>query len=118
MEKTESAKVFDRWVAFSIISSALRKKVSFKLGRLTYYSNLFIVLVAEPGVARKTQAINFGMEIVESVPDIIMSADATTIQALFDDLESSAVDEPMKDGTLLRHSSVYSIQRIRILLRR
>jgi hypothetical protein len=111
MERTEPAAVFDKWMSFSILSAALRKKVFLQLGRLTYYPNLYVIFVAEPGIARKTQAINFGMELVDAIPDILVSADCTTVQALFDDLENSAVDEPMRDGTMLRHSSVYIVSR-------
>lgn len=111
MAKTEPAAIFDKWIALSILSAALRRKTYLQLGRLTYFPNLYIVLVAEPGVARKTQAILFGLEFVESIPDIIISADATTIPALFDDLENSAIDDPLKDGTIHRHSSIYIVSK-------
>ena len=42
-DDTEPAALFDRWVAYSVIASALQRKVSLKLGRLTYHTNLMIV---------------------------------------------------------------------------
>jgi alpha-L-fucosidase len=83
---TEPAKVFHHWVGMSIMAAALRKKTYVKYGRLRYYPNLYVVLVAEPGVARKSQAINFGVEIMSQVPEIQMSADAITKEALLVDL--------------------------------
>jgi hypothetical protein len=106
MRNTESAAVFDKWVAHSMIAAALRKKVKLPYGRINYYPNLYIVFVAEPGIARKTQAINFGTKILAEVPDIVMSADQITKEALLQDLEAAAQDEPMMDGEPFRHSSI------------
>lgn len=111
VEDTEPAKVFHKWVAMSIIASALRKKTYAKYGRLKYYPNLYIVLVAEPGIARKSQAINFGLELMNQVPEIQTSADAVTKEALLQDLENCAVDEQMPDGSNFRHSSLSIISR-------
>lgn len=105
-ENTESARVFHDWVGISIISSALRKKVKLHLGRLRVYPNTYIVLVAEPGKARKSVAISYGSPIMKSVEDIKISADAITREALLQDLELSAVDSPMHDGRMFKHSSL------------
>jgi hypothetical protein len=103
---TESAKIFHEWVGISLISSVLRKKVKFKLGRLSVYPNLYIVLVAEPGKARKTVAMSYGVPLLKHIEDIKMSADSITREALLQDLERCAVDSPMPDGRLFKHSSL------------
>lgn len=103
---TESAKVFHTWVGISIISAALRKKVKLNLGRLNVYPNMYIVLVAEPGKARKSVSISYGTPILKSIEDIKVSADAITREALIQDLETCAVDSPMPDGTMFKHSSL------------
>jgi len=108
---TEAATVFHKWVGMSVIASALRKKTFAKYGRLKYYPNLYIVLVADPGIARKSQSISFGVELISNVPDIITSADAVTKEALLQDLENCATDATMPDGTQLRHSSLSIISR-------
>jgi len=108
---TEPAAIFDKWTAYSIIAAALRKKASLSLGRINIYPNLYVVFVAEPGLARKSQAINNGMKLMNEVPDIICCADAVTKEALLDDLEGSATDELMPDGTTLRHSSLNVISK-------
>ncbi len=105
-ENTESAPVFHKWAALSTIAASLRRKVHFNFGRIKIYPNLYVVLIAEPGVARKTQAISFAEEIVDGVFGVHLSADCTTPQALLEDIENAAEDAVMNDGTSLRHSSL------------
>jgi hypothetical protein len=111
MDNTEPAAIFDRWVGYSVIASALRRKISLQLGRLVYFPNIYIVLVAEPGVARKTQAIKYGVDFLNTIPDIIKSSDSATKEAMTDDIEGSALDALQPDGTSLRHSSLNIISK-------
>lgn len=111
MKDTEPAAVFDKWTAHSIIAAALRKKVRLPYGRINYYPNLYIIFVAEPGVARKSQAISFGVKILSEIPDIILSADQITKQALLQDLEAAAQPEQMPDGSTFNHSSMSIISK-------
>ncbi len=111
MENTEPAKLFDIWTAYSVVAAALRRKVSLQLGRLVYYPNIYVVFVAEPGVARKTQAIKYGVEFLNKIPEIKVSADSATKEAMTDDIEGSALDALMMDGTPLRHSSLNIISK-------
>lgn len=111
MENTEPAKLFDKWVAYSVIASALRRKVSLQLGRLIYFPNIYVVLVAEPGVARKTQAIKYGVNFLNTIPDIRLSADSSTKEAMTDDMQTSGMDEILSDGGTLRHSSLNIISK-------
>ncbi len=110
-EKTESAKIFHKWVGISMVSSALRKKVWFNFGRFRIYCNLYVVLVAEPGTTRKTQAISYGTRILNEVSSIITSADVITREALLEDLEESADDAQLEDGTIFKHASLSVISR-------
>lgn len=105
-DNTESAKVFHDWVGISIISAVLRKKVKLCLGRISVYPNLYVVLVAEPGKARKSVAISFGNKILKKLEDIQVSADAITREALLQDLETCAVESRMPNNTLFKHSSL------------
>jgi len=103
---TESAKIFHRWCALSAVASVLRRKVWFEFGRISIYPNLYIILVADPGIARKTQAISFQEEILSQISGIVLSADATTPQALMDDLEEAASSVTMADNTSFTHCSL------------
>ena len=103
---TESATIYHRWTAMSVIAAALRKKVHLSLGRINIYPNLYVVFVGEPGGPRKSQAITFGTKLLATVPEIIVCADAITPQAMIQDLEECTQDEPMPDGTVFKHSSL------------
>lgn len=110
-EDTESPLIFHKWVGISMIAAAMRKKTWLSLGRLKIYPNMYVVLVAEPGVARKSQAISYGIDIMNEVNNIVLSADEITKEALLQDLESSAMDDQLEDGSVLRHSSLSIISR-------
>lgn len=110
-ENTESAREFHEWVAYSMIASVLRKKVYLSLGRLRIYPNMYIVLTANPGHARKSQAIDFGLKFLTQIEGINTSADAITKEALLQDLETCAIDTPMPDGSMLKHASLSIISK-------
>lgn len=105
VEETESADIYKTWVGISTISSALRRKTGFSLGRIAVYPNLYVVLVGPPG-ARKTQAIKFGNSLLKTQEDIVISADAITREALLQDLEQAIADYPLNDAKVLRHCSM------------
>jgi hypothetical protein len=110
-EETESSPMFHRWVSLSMLSSVLRKKVWLSLGRIKVFPNMYVVLVAEPGIARKSQAISYGVDLLNEVPGIVLSADAVTKEAMLQDLEAGAVDEVMPNGTNFRHASLSIISK-------
>jgi hypothetical protein len=111
MKNTEPAFVFDKWTAHSLIAAALRKKVKLPYGRINYFANLYVLFVAEPGVARKSQAISFGVDLLSEIPDIVLSADQITKEALLQDLEGSTMDAVLPNGETLKHSSISIISK-------
>lgn len=111
MTNTEPALIFDKWTGFSVIAAALRRKVSLRLGRLIYYPNIYVVFVAEPGVARKTQAIKFGTEFLDAIPEIRVGSDSSTKEALTDDIELAANKDISSDGSDTMHCSLNIISK-------
>jgi len=111
MLNTEPARLFDLWTAYSVIAAALRRKVYLQLGRLTYFPNIYCVFVAEPGVARKTQAVKYGVELLSTIPEIKMSSDSATKEAMTDDIFDSGLDALMPDNSNMRHSSLNIISK-------
>lgn len=106
-DNTESASVFHTWAAIAAISAALKRKVHFEFGRIRLFPNLYIIFIAEPGIARKTQAISFVEKIVSADGlGITLSADATTPQALMEDLEMCKEESSLNDGTTMTHCSL------------
>lgn len=103
---TESHPRFHKWVGLSVLAAALQKKVWFSLGRLKIHPNLYTVLVSEPGIARKSQAISWGRKLLTGVPTINVGADATTPQALLIDLEEARAETELGNLETVSHSSL------------
>ena len=104
--ETESPTIFHKWTAISVIAAVLRRKVWFNFGRIRVHPNCYIVFVAEPGIARKTQAISFGEELLSQISGITTAADTTTIQALLDDLQESVTSNLLPNGETFSHASL------------
>ena len=105
-EETESNPMFNTWVGLSTIASALRKKTWLDVGRLKVFPNMYIVLVADPGIARKSQAISYATDLLRGIPEIRIAADSTTAQSLLQELEESTTYDRLEDGTPIRHASL------------
>lgn len=111
-EDTESSPMFHKWVGISMVAGCLRKKTWLALGRIKTFPNLYVVLVAEPGVSRKSQAISYGIDILSKLTEVKCSADAITKEALIQDLEASGVDEYIPGcQEIFKHSSLNIISK-------
>ena len=108
---TESAPIFHKWVGLSAIASVLARKVWLEIGRLKIYPNMYVVLTAEPGVARKTQAINYMTPLLQEVAGVKLSADAITKEALTMDIAASMDSAMLPDGTIIEHCSLSIISK-------
>ena len=108
---TESAPIFHKWVCFSAVASVLVRKVWLEIGRLKIYSNLYVVLTAEPGVARKTQAINYMTPLLHEIAGVKMSADAITKEALTMDIAAAMDSFQCPNGDIVEHCSLSIISK-------
>jgi len=88
---TEPPKLFRQWTAVSVVAAVLRRKCFLPWGSLTFYPNMYIVLVAPSGKARKGTAMNPGMEfLVEPGLGVKLAAEAITREALIRELKNSS----------------------------
>jgi len=106
-ENSEPPILFRKWAAISAIASALQRKVRVNWGsNLTFFPNLFIVLVG-PTATGKGTAMNPALSIISEIPAIRMSAQATSLQALIRRLkETNLTDIDMETGDQQYHSSM------------
>lgn len=106
-ENSEPPKMFRRWTAISAVASALQRKVRLDFGTsLTFYPNLYIILVG-PAAARKGTAMNFALDILSNITNIKLSANATSYQALIRRLkETNLTDHDLATGKQSYHSSM------------
>ena len=106
-ENTEPPYLFRKWTAISCIASAMQRKCGIEWGTaLTFYPNLFVVLVG-PSATGKGTAMNPGLDIISDIPSIRMSANATSLQALIRHLkDTNLTDIDLNTGDQTYHSSL------------
>lgn len=106
-ENSEPPVLFRKWTAISTIAAALQRKVKLSIGiSLTFYPNFYIVLVG-PSATGKGTAMKYAYDIIEQVPAIRLSAQATSLQALIKGMkETNLTDIDMETGDQIYHSSL------------
>jgi len=106
-DNTEPPILFRKWTAISCIAAAMQRKCYIEWGTaLTFFPNLFVVLVG-PSATGKGTAMNPGLELLDELPAIKMSAQATSLQALIRHLkDTNLTDIDMATGKQSYHSSL------------
>jgi hypothetical protein len=106
-ENSEPPILFRKWTAISTIAAALQRKVRIDWGTsLTFYPNLYIVLVG-PSATGKGTVMSFALDLINQVPSIRLSAQATSLQALIRRMkETNLTDIDLVTGDQQFHSSL------------
>uniref|UniRef100_A0A6H1ZL03 Putative primase n=1 Tax=viral metagenome TaxID=1070528 RepID=A0A6H1ZL03_9ZZZZ len=106
-EDSEPPPLFRKWTAVSAIASALQRKCRVSIGiSLTFYPNFYIVLVG-PSATGKGTAMKYAYDIIEQIPAIKLSSQATSLQALIRRMkDTNLTDIDMATGEQLYHSSL------------
>lgn len=81
-ERSEPPLSFHTWVGLSVISGALQRRIHLSWGFEKIFPNLYVVLVAPSGRARKGIAINTGKDILKEVTNVTLTSESTTREAL------------------------------------
>ena len=105
VDNSEPPQMFKLWCAISLIASALERKCFLSWGTLTFYPNMYVVLVAPSGKARKGTAMSPALKMLEEI-NVKLAAEAITSEALIQTLAESADSTPNDDGTLDNHCSL------------
>ena len=107
-ENSEPPTTYKKWTAISLIASCLQRKAYLEWGPITFYPNMYIVLVGPSGRCRKGTAMGIGHKFLRQI-GIPLAAEATTREALIMSLEESGDKDNFSvgsDGTLYDHSSL------------
>ena len=105
-ENTEPPYLFRLWTAVSVVASALQRKCKLPWGSLTFYPNMYIVLVAPSGKARKGTAMSPGLEFLNDL-GINLAAESITREALIQELKKISTNIIHPDsGSIEWHSSL------------
>lgn len=105
-DNTEGPYMYRLWTAVSVIASVLQRKCRLDWGSLTFYPNMYIVLVGPSGDARKGTAMGPGLDFIYDL-DIKIAAEAITREALIRELAvaSDTIIDPTT-GAMELHSSL------------
>ena len=103
---SEPPELFHTWVAISTIASALERKCVINWGPLRFYPNMYIVLCAPPGKARKGTAMSYGESFLSRI-GVKLAAESSSREALvrfiMDSFDATINEET---GDIYHHSSV------------
>lgn len=106
-ERSEPPRMYHLWCAISVIAAAMQRKCKLEWGTLTFYPNMYIVLVGPSGRCRKGTAMGPALSFVEEL-GIKLAAEAITREALIRELKNANYSDPDPTlGTLgTQHSSL------------
>lgn len=82
---SEPPTLFKKWIGISVIASALQRKCRLEWGTITFFPNLYIVLVAPSGKCRKGTAMGPGYKMIRDL-GIKVAAESITREALIREL--------------------------------
>lgn len=103
----EAPEKFLRWSALSVLAGCLERKVWVTNGAATWYPNLYIMLVGEPG-SRKSTGSEIAVDLLREVPGISFLADRLNEATFLLRLKSSGIRKTVTLGKEeFRHSACY-----------
>lgn len=91
--ESEAPESFHIWVGLGTLAGAMRRRVNLPAKYFDVLSNLYVILVAPPGTARKTTALKIGQGILKEVPGVHFTTKASSPAALI----KQFADLPEKD---------------------
>lgn len=106
VKELESPDSYHIWTALSVIASVARRNVWVDQGHFLMYPNLFVILVAPPGVVAKSTTIRAGRRLLLGVPEVIFGPDSVTREELIRAM--AKVGGPGKVSALTIHSTEFS----------
>jgi hypothetical protein len=114
----EAPAYFYFWVGVGTIAAALRRKVWVPMGTFHWYPNLYILLVAPPGVIQKSSTADLGLvHLLKNVPGIHFGPSTLTWQALYDAFAEVGEEIDIdKDRTITQHALVINSSEFGITL--
>lgn len=102
---SEPPELFHTWTAISTVAAALQRKCILNWGHLRFFPNMYIVICAPSGKARKGTAMSYGKDMLSRL-EIRMAAESITREALVREIMDSATMVTNENGTITHHSSL------------
>ena len=102
----EAPEEFHLWVGLTMLSTAVARKCYFDNSYYKLYPNLYVILVAPPGVGKKTVSISIGTELLRvACPDTIIVAEKGTPEKIVNLLANPHGIRKASGGMKLVHES-------------
>ena len=115
-EDTASPEIFRLWSAISGVAGALERRVWARTRRGVLYPNLYVMLVAPPGVG-KTQAMNAVTEIWTQQKSLFVAPKSMTKAAMVDTLKNAKNMKFLENNTLLEyHTLQIAVSELAVLI--
>jgi hypothetical protein len=89
------------WSGVSAIAGALRRRVWIDLKYFKWHTNMYIILVAPPGVVSKSTTVSIAMNLLRKVPSVKFGPDVVTWQALVTSFANSMESFDMGGGNFV-----------------
>jgi hypothetical protein len=77
------------WTGVSTVCGALRRRVWLDMKYFQWVPNMYIIMVAPPGIVSKSTTANIGMNLLRDVPGIHFGPDVVTWQALVESMSQN-----------------------------
>src|SRR5215472_1548354 len=84
-ENLESPEIFRKWAGIGVLSAALERRVWSRTKGSSMYPNMYIMLVAPPGVG-KSAIIGHSENLLRKIPELYVSPSSVTSASLIDTL--------------------------------
>ena len=104
-DDSEPPRLFREWCAVSVVAAALQRKCWLEWGTTVFYPNLYVVLTAPAGKARKGTAMSPARKFINHM-NIPLAAEAVTREALIRTLKEAETITPAPSGVGIIHSSL------------
>jgi len=104
-DNSEPPEMFHTWTAISTVAAALQRKCIMNWGHLRFYPNMYIVICAPSGKARKGTAMGYGKDMLSRL-EVKMAAESITREALVREILNSYTSVLTDAGTMTHHSSL------------
>jgi hypothetical protein len=98
---TEAPRRMHFWSGVSAVAGALRRRVWIDLKYFKWHSNMYIILVAPPGVVSKSTTVSIAMNLLRRVPSVRFGPDVVTWQALVTSFANSMESFDVGDGNFM-----------------
>jgi CRISPR/Cas system-associated exonuclease Cas4 (RecB family) len=98
--ESEAPTTYHKWIAYSIIASAVGRKVSILMGYHHLFPNIYVLLVGPPGRCRKSSALNIGVRFLRRLT-IPVSSQSASRAGLIEEIKQAFQNKKDDDGKVI-----------------